>query len=95
MQDRPEVIRDYETEQNNISLFLNYYFLLVENPWHLKTSINKLVALEYDYANILQEVIELKNDTNLEVIKKKTRGIHRIFEFTWKILQKKNVPTFY
>lgn len=40
-------------------------FMLVENPWHLKTTnITQLAALGYDYAKLFDESIELKNDTN-------------------------------
>jgi len=58
-------------------------FLLIENPWHLEvTSITQLAALIVsDYSKVFDDFIELKNDTNLEVIFKEKREQKEYFEF--------------
>ncbi|KAL4101107.1 hypothetical protein QTP88_021127 [Uroleucon formosanum] len=62
-------------------------FLLLENPWHLEvTSITQLAALIVsDYSKVFDEFIELKNDTNLEVIFKEKREQKEYFEF-WNLV---------
>jgi hypothetical protein len=64
--------------------------LLVKNHWHLQTAnILQLAALGCDYAKLLDEFIDFKNDTNLEVIfkEKRGKGVRRILEISARKIQ--------
>lgn len=56
--------------------------LLVENPWHLETAtVTQLAELGYDHAQLVDELIELKNNTRLESIFKEKREVREYLEF--------------
>ena len=50
----------------------------MENPWHLEVATTtELAALGFDSAKLPDELIDFKNDTNLEAIfKEKKREIN-------------------
>ncbi|XP_022127415.2 general transcription factor II-I repeat domain-containing protein 2-like [Pieris rapae] len=60
--------------------------LLVENPWHLEVATTtELALLGFDNVKLSDELIDLKNDTNLEAIFKEKRETHQYEEF-WKLV---------
>ncbi|XP_060803031.1 general transcription factor II-I repeat domain-containing protein 2-like [Amyelois transitella] len=64
--------------------------LLIENPWHLETTtITELASvLSCNYAELFDEFIDFKNDTNLEVVFKEKRENREYVEF-WSIVPQK------
>lgn len=60
--------------------------LLLENPWHLEVATtSQLAALGFDVAKLSDELIDFKNDTNLEAIFKENREVNKYEEF-WKLV---------
>lgn len=63
--------------------------LLIENPWHLETAtITNLATLGYNYAELFDEFIEFKNDTNLKAIFEEKREVKDYIHF-WKLVPEK------
>lgn len=60
--------------------------LLVENPWHLEVATTtELAVLGFDSAKLSDELIDFKNDTNLEAIFKEKREANQYVEF-WRLV---------